>query len=187
MASTDWRARPIPTAAAGEWFAAYNWSRLRIDLPWRFGFSGGVARFVAIGPLVFSSDHAKLASRQSCRGADRIFHFGGCAAVAGVGADCLGLVPDFQQRELVARQRGDCPSPLVRAASREPLLRRRAALAETTQNHSPGCRCGCSHPSPCPAYGLAFRLGQRPRLRTSSSLVLTQGGNKWTPPALASL
>ena len=63
MASTDWRARPIPAAAAGEWFAAYDWSRLRIDLPWRFGFSGGVARFVAIGPLVFSSGHAKLASR----------------------------------------------------------------------------------------------------------------------------
>src|SRR5438876_10142452 len=122
MASTDWRARPIPTTAAGEWFAAYDWSRLRIDLPWRFGFSGGVSRFVAIGPLVFSSDHATLASSQSCRGADRIFHFGGCAAVAGVGADCLGLVPAFQQRALVARERGDCARPLVREASRELLV-----------------------------------------------------------------
>jgi len=53
MASTDRRARPIPAAAAGEWFAAYDWSRLRIDLPWRFGFSGGMARFAAIDPLVF--------------------------------------------------------------------------------------------------------------------------------------
>src|SRR5438132_14401482 len=122
MASTDWRARPIPTAAAGEWFAAYNWSRLRIDLPWPFGFSGGVSRFVAIGPLVFSSDHAKLASRQSCRGADRIFHFGGCAAVAGVGADCVGLRPDFQQRALVARLRAECPSPFVRVGFGVPIL-----------------------------------------------------------------
>src|ERR1700720_551824 len=177
MASTDRRARPIPTAAAGEWFAAYDWSRLRIDLPWWFGFSGGMARFAAIGPLVFSSGHAKLASRQSCCGADRIFHFGGCAAVAGRGADGLGLVPDFQQRELVARQRGDCPGPLVRAASREPLLRRRAALVEKTKNHSAGYRCGCSRPSPRPACGLAFRLWRWARLRNPSLFVFTLGGN----------
>jgi len=51
----------LAAAASGECFAAHDRSRLRVDLSWRFGFSGGVARLAAIDLLVFSSDHTELA------------------------------------------------------------------------------------------------------------------------------
>src|SRR6267143_1577892 len=123
MASTNCRARSISAAPAGESFAPHDWSRLRMGLSRRFGFSGGMARFVAADSLVFSSDHTELALRESARGPDRIFHFGNCAAIAGGGADCFGLGPGFQQRELVARERGHRIRPMVRASSWESLLR----------------------------------------------------------------
>src|SRR6202011_1547020 len=159
MAPTNWRARSIPAAAAGEWFASDDWSRLRVGLSRRFGFSGGVARLAALDLVVFSSDHAKLALRESCRGADRIFHFGDRAAVAGGGADCVELVPDFQQCELVARERGDRIRSMVRAAARQPLLRHGAALAEkiVRENHGAGCRRWRCRPSSRPRCKLAFR------------------------------
>src|SRR5437588_7112808 len=117
MASTNRRARSIPAAAAGESFASDNWSRLRMGLPRRFGFPGGVARFVAANPLVFSSDHPKLALREPARSADRIFHFSDRAVVAGSGADYFRLGSNFQQCELVACERGHRIRSMVRAAS----------------------------------------------------------------------
>ena len=66
-----------------------------MDLPWRFRFAGGVAWFVAACPLVFSSDHPKLALRESGRGADCILHFSDRVVVAGRGAGCFELVLDF--------------------------------------------------------------------------------------------
>ncbi len=101
-----------------------------MDLPWRFGFAGGVARLAAIDHLVFPSGNAELAFRESCRSADRIFHLGDRAAVAGGGAYRFRIVAHFQQCELDARDGGDRIHSMVRAGSWKSLLRRRTWLAE---------------------------------------------------------
>ena len=119
-----------------------------MDLSWRFGFSGGVARLAAIDLLVFSSDHTEPPFRESGRGADRIFHLGDRAAVAGGGAYRFRIVAHFQQCELDARDGGDRIHSMVRAGSWKSLLRRRTWLAKKTtrEDHGAGYRRGCRRP-----------------------------------------